>query len=285
LRIHAICLALNEEPFIVELLNCLYPFCSGISVLSQYDRDWYGQFVEPDETVSRVLSYPDPAGKIHLVVRRWKDQAAAMNHEILSVKDRCARGILTHGVPKQEVIDFHRAPDYFWVVDADEIYDLSSVERIIDYLGRKRPRGMRVLGYNYVRTWNRRVPTETIRFEQFGFIRPDVLFESIRTVTWNESRLSKLLSMLHLPDWSASVFGFISCPAEVGVFHHGCWIGDDKRLKKKMCVSAHRMEAWRTPDWDPAMLRWVDQLSTVFVPRGELPKNIREGEWPAHFFD
>ena len=39
LRIHAIVLALNEEVFIANQLNTLYPFCCGISVITQYDRD------------------------------------------------------------------------------------------------------------------------------------------------------------------------------------------------------------------------------------------------------
>ena len=281
LRIHAICLALNEEPFITELLKSLYPFCSGISVLSQYDRDWYGVSIKPDTTVQRVPSFPDPDGKIHLVVRRWRDEAAARNNEMLALSSRCVRGvrnIMTHGVPKQEVLQFHEEPDYFLIVDADEIYDVDTIGNILEYLRRKRPRGMRVLGYNYVRTWNRRVPPETIRFRQFGFIKPGILFCMRRTVSWNENRLSKLLPILRLPDFSARIWGFIDCPPEVGVFHHGCWLGDNARLDKKIATSSHRAEL------GPEYRDWIDSIKTVFVPTSELPRNIREGSWRADFF-
>lgn len=281
LRVHAICLALNEEPFIRELLKSLHPFCSAISILSQYDRDWYGVPIKPDATVQRVLNFPDPEGKIHLVVRRWRDEAAARNHEMLALSSQCARGnrgITTHGVPKEEVLKFHEEPDYFLIMDADEIYDVDTIGNILEYLRRKRPRGMRVLGYNYVRTWNQRVPPETIRFRQFGFIKPGILFCMRRTVSWNESRLSKLLTVLRLPDLSSRLWGFIDCPPEVGVFHHGCWVGDETRLKKKIVTSSHKAEC------GPEYRNWIKTIKTVFVPTSELPRNIREGNWPADFF-
>lgn len=278
LRIHAICLALNEEPFIRELLKSLYPSCSGISVLSQYDRDWYGAPIQPDATVPLVLEFPDPAGKIHLVVRRCPDEAAARNHEILAMNGRCASRIISHGVPKADILRFHEEPDYFLIVDADEIYDIDTFGNILEYLEKEKPRGMRVLGYNYVRTWNRRVLPETIPFRQFGFIRPGVLFSMRRTVSWNEGRVSKLLSILRLPDFSARIWGFIDCPREIGVFHHGCWLGDNARLAKKIATSSHKAEC------GPGYLESIDSIKTVFVPTSELSRNIREGNWPPEFF-
>ena len=75
LRVHAIIIALNEEQFIEQTLVPLYEQCSGISVITQYDRNYYGERVVPDATVQKVLSFPDPAGKISLVVRRYTDEA------------------------------------------------------------------------------------------------------------------------------------------------------------------------------------------------------------------
>jgi hypothetical protein len=279
LRIHAICLALNEEVFVGELLRTLYPVCSGISVLSQYDRDWYGKMVEPDATITRVAQYPDPEGKIHLVIRRFPDETAARNHEMLALKDSCASRIVSHGTPKNEIVAFHEPPDYFLIVDADEIYDIASLPRILEYLERTKPRGMRILGYNYVRTWNRRVPREVIEFLHFGFVRPGILFKQRRVITWNESRLAKLLGILRLRDFSAKVFDFVDCPADVGVFHHGCWLGDDKRMRKKINSSSHQSE------WTPEFSTRLASIRTDFIPRSELPENIREGRWPEHFFE
>lgn len=279
LRIHAICVALNEEVFIPEFLKALYPFCSGISILSQYDRDWYGKQIEPDGTLRVVADYPDPEGKIHLVLRRFPDETAARNHEMLALNAACARGILAHGVSKETVVAFHEPPDYFLIVDADEIYDMASLPRILDYLEKSSPRGMRVLGYNYVRTWNRRVPREVVEFLHFGFVRPGILFEQRRTVTWNEGRIAKLLQILRLPNFSAKLFGFIECPTDVGVFHHGCWLGNDQRMKKKVNSSSHRNE------WTPEFSTQLASIETVFIPHSQLPENIREGNWPEHFFE
>lgn len=281
LRIHAICLALNEELFIEELLKSLCPFCSGISILTQYDRDWYGKPVKPDATVQKVLNFPDPEGKIHLVMRRFMDQTAARNHEMLALNARCARSIQTHGVPKADVLQFHQKPDYFLIVDADEIYDVDTFDNIVDYLADKRPRVMRVLGYNYVRTWNRRVPPEIVRFQHVGFIRPDILFEQRRIITWNQGRLSKFLSMLRLPDFSSKLFGFIDCPPEVGAFHHGCWLGDDARLKFKFATRSYDRPEWSSADY----LNQINSYETIYIPKSELPRNIREGNWPDSFFE
>jgi hypothetical protein len=279
LRVHAIVLALNEEVFITNLLNSLYPFCSGISVLTQYDRDWYGKKVTPDRTCRDVLDHPDPHGKIHLVTRRWRDQAAALNSEMAALSSDPARSVIGHGTPDEEIKRFHKTPDYFWIVDADEFYDPATVPAMLDYLARRRPRGMRVHAYNYVKTWNRRVPMDAVRFRQFGFVKPGTRFTTIREVTWNEHRLSKLLAMLRLPDISARLFGFIECPKDVAVFHHGCWLGSRERLQAKGAKSAH---TWaNTPDYHRSVSGHLYQ----WVPTTALPASIRDGKWPEDFFD
>lgn len=280
LRIHAICPVLNEEPFITALLTTLYPFCSGISILSQYDRNWFGEPVIPDRTAELVLNHPDPEGKIHYIVRRWRDQTAARNSEMLALSSDPTRGIQSQANPIEQVRAFHATPDYFLIVDADEIYDIATIQNILNYLELKRPRGMRVLGYNYLRTWNRRIPPEVVRFQQFGFIRPGVLLQYVRVISWNETRLSKALRMLRLPDISARLYGFIECPPEVGVFHHGCWLGDNNRLEAKFTRAGHRSDTWAINN-----IRKLEDLRTIFIPTCELPKNIRETVWPSGFLE
>jgi Glycosyl transferase family 2 len=280
LRIHALVLALNEEVFITNLLNTLYPFCSGISVLTQYDRDWYGKRVQPDRTLEAVANHDDPEGKIHLVLRRWRSQPAALNCEIGALSSRAASGVLSHGTPIPEIHSFHRTPDYFWIVDADEFYDPESIPAMLEFLERRRPRGMRVHGYNYVGTWNRRVPMHVVSFCQFGFVRAGLRFKSRRRgVTWKETVVSRLLRAARLPDFSASLFGFIECPKDVAVFHHGCWIGDRTRLVAKATKSTH------TDEYTPEYPDEVARLPYDWVPVAALPFSITEGRWPENYFD
>lgn len=279
LRIHAIVLALNEEVFIANVLKMLYPYCSGISVLTQYDRDWYGKPVTPDKTLKLVADFPDPDGKIHICLRRWRDQSAALNSEMAALSAEPAKGVLGHGTPLEEIRRFHATPDYFWIVDADEFYDHETIPALLALLVRKRPRGMRVHGYNYVKTWNRRVPMEAVAFRQFGFVRPGVRFVTARQTSWNESRLSKLLGLLRLPDFSAALFGFIECPKEVAVFHHGCWLGNRERLAAKAAKSPHM---WmNTPDYPESVAEYPYEA----IPTEALPSSIRDGAWPKEFFD
>ena len=279
LRIHAVVLALNEELFIPQQLRTLYPFCTGISVVTQYDRDWYGKQIEPDQTAQLVLAFPDTEGKIHLVVRRSPDEAAARNQEMLSVMSCPHRHVMSHGASKERISNFHEPPDYFLIVDADELYDPETFPRILDYLKKKRPRGMRINGYNYVKTWNRRVPAEVVRFCHFGFIKPGVLFKMRRTVSWNESRFAKLLQLTHLPDFSARLWGFIECPWAVGCFHHGCWLGSERRLMEKAARSSHSDMA--SPDFSQR----VSKIPSIYIPSEQLPRNLRNGDWPSDFFE
>jgi hypothetical protein len=278
LRLHAIVLALNEEMFIENQLRTLYPFCAGISVVTQYDRDWYGRPVAPDGTLNLVAKFPDPEGKVHLVVRRFPDEAAARNAEMRALMARADRGVMSHGSPADKIRAFHEVPDYFWIVDADEFYDVATVPVVLEHLDRTRPRGLRMHGLNYLGTWNRRVPARVMPFCHFGFLRPGVMFECRRTVSWNESRLAKLLRILRLPDWSARAYGFATCPWEVGHFHHACWLGDRARLAEKVAKSSHR-ETNSSSYQDH-----VATLPTESVAMSALPRNIASWNWPPALF-
>lgn len=278
LKIHAIILALNEEVFIKAQLDTIYSFCNAISIITQYDRDWYNQKVSPDSTVSKILDYPDSQGKLNLCVRRLPDEAAARNMEMLSFGKKSYRNTLSHGRPFNEIATFHDAPDYFWIIDADELYDIETIPNILNYLHLKKPRGMRVTGYNYLRTWNQRVPKEVVDFTHFGFIKSGLLFEQRRVISWNEFRLAKLFKMLHIPNWSAQFFGFINCPESIGVFHHGCWLGDNKRIRNKFDKSSHQ----ESREWNADS---VDVIPSVYVPYADLPTNIQNAKWPENFFN
>jgi hypothetical protein len=282
LKIHAICMALNEEPFINGLLNSLYPFCSGISIITQYDRDFYYNPVIPDNTVNLVLNYPDPDGKIHLSVSRFNHEAAARNHEMLSILVNPIKNKLTpqHGVVMQKVQEFYSKPDYFLIVDADEIFDIQTLAKIIEYLENKKPRGMRITGYQYKYTWNQRIPISVVNHTHFGFVKSGLLFQHNRVITWDESRLNKLFTYINCPNLGTKLLGFISCPVDVGVFHHGAYLGGKERLYEKFRKHSHQ-DIIKTEGY----LNKIDELPYDFIPTEDLPDNIRKGNWPANFFD
>ena len=279
MKLHAIILALNEEPFIANNLRIIYPFCSAISVLSQYDRDWYGKAVDPDKTLEIVSNFPDPAGKISIVVRRFPDEAAARNSEMLSYMTRPYHRVKSHGRKLDEIKSFHSQPDYFWIIDADEIYDPATLPAILSRLELRRPRGMRIWGINYVRTWNRPISPEVVPFFHFGFIRPGVLFEQRRTVSWNESRAAKLIRILRLPSIADRLWGFETCPANIGVFHHGCWLGRQGRLLQKVSKSSH------SENNTTCYINGIDQIPTQKSSFHQIPQFIRELEWDECFFE
>ena len=277
LRVHAIVKALNEEHFIINQLKSLYPFCDKISILTQYDRDWYGKMVIPDNTVPLILNFPDPEGKIHISIRKFPDETSGVNMEMLNFNRKAYKHITSHGSSFENIKNFHDSPDYYWYVDADEIYDIDTIPDILEYLNKKRPRGMRITGYNYVRTWNQRVPRSVVEFTHFGFIKSGILLEQHRTITWNEARIKKLCRILHIPDISGKLFDFEICPESIGVFHHGCWLGDNVRLASKFSKSSHI-------NTHNADLDSVDANEQVIIPNYELPRNIRNEKWPANFF-
>lgn len=280
LRIHAICIALNEEDFITEFLKSMYPFCSGLSVITQYDRDYYGKAVVPDNTVKYALDFPDPEGKIHVVARRYNDETASRNHEMMSILCDGSKGIHAHGVSLNKVKQFFEPPDYFLIADADEIYDSATLPAIVNYLAKKRPRGMRVSAYEYGLNWNSRVPEETYIHHVFGFVKAGIFFEERRQVTWNEQRLKYMLGKLRINNYLGNrLFGFIDCPRSVGMFHHAAYIRKNKaKMLEKM--SKHSHPANHTPGYlEKVLNQKYDKILT-----NSLPLNIQKGNWPTEFW-
>ncbi len=280
LKIHAIIIALNEEDFITETIKPIYQLCSGISVITQYDRDYYGKSVQPDTTVQKVLDFPDPDGKIHLVVRRYNDETASRNHEMGAILYNASKGILSHGVPMQQVQAFHAAPDYFLICDADEIFDEASFPAIVEYLQKKKPNGMRISGYNYFFNWNRRQPREEYVHKHFGFVKAGIFFQQRRVLNWNESRLNHFFQKIGFNNIGSKLYNFIDCPWEVGMMHHAGYVRRNKeKLIEKMQKHSH-MEAH-----PPEFLEQIMSQQFEFVHSNDLPINIQNGNWPTNFFE
>lgn len=280
LKIHAIIIALNEEDFITETIKPIYRLCSGISVITQYDRDYYGKTVQPDTTVQKVLDFPDPEGKIHLIVRRYNDETASRNHEMGAILHNAAKGILSHGVSIEQVQAFHATPDYFLICDADEIFDEASFPAIVEYLQKKQPNGMRISGYNYFFNWNRREPREKYVHKHFGFVKAGIFFQQRRVLNWNESRINHFFKKIGFNNLGSKLYNFIDCPWEVGMMHHAGYVRRNKeKLLEKMQKHSHLEN--HSPDY----LEKILSQDYEFVHTQDLPLNIQNGNWPINFFE
>ena len=282
MNIHAIVIALNEEDFITETIKPLYNHCSGISIITQYDRDYYGKLINPDATIEKVLSYPDPKGKIHLVVRRFNDETASRNHEMKAMMYNASKGIISHGVSLDEIHKFHARPDYFLICDADEIYDINTIGVIIDYLKLKKPSGMRVSAYDYFGNWNRRLPREEYVHHHFGFVKAGLFFKQRRVITWNESRLNNFFASFLGTNKKIGSYlhGFIDCPWDIGMLHHAGYV---RRNRQKYLdkISKHSHLEIQNETY----LETVLNKEFSFIETIDLPENIQKGDWPPNFFE
>jgi hypothetical protein len=106
------------------------------------------------------------------------------------------------------------------------------------------------------------------------------MFEERRVINWNEYRMKKLLSLLRMDTkLSNKVLGYLDCPREVGMFHHAAYIRRNK-LKMMEKMSKHSHAENHTPQYLEKVLTQKYQ----FVATEQLPKNIREGNWPKEFW-
>lgn len=282
LRVHAIIIALNEEPFIANTIAPLYEQCSGISVISQYDRNYYGDRVLPDGTINYVLNHPDPEGKISLVVRRYTDEAVSRNHEMLSLCTKPWKGVTPHFDDMRNLLAKHKSPDYFLVVDADEIFDTQTFPNVISFLEKSRPRILKIHGYEYAGSWNRRVPPSIWTNHRIGFIRAGIRFSQRRNACPWENRIRAISKRVRLsPELVSRFFGILSCPMEVGVFHHGGLVRCRERLVSRANNHSEKLDYCFTGE---QAIKLQSQQAD-WIPTSQLPVNIRDASWPDGLID
>ncbi len=281
MRFHAIIIALNEEQFIREAIRPLYPHCSGISVITQYDRNYYGDRVKPDQTVQRVLDFDDPDGKISLIVRRYTDEAVSRNHEMMALLATPFRGVIPHHAESAALRERHAPPDYFLIVDADEIFDVDSVGNMFEYVAHRRPNICRIEGYEYAGKWNRRVPIATYRNVRVGFVKAGRYFCSRRVISLWELRFKKLIWIAGIPSTFADkLMGIDQCPLDIAAFHHGGLVRSSQGLVQR-----------RDNHSEKKVYSFVGEFTTLvdqpcdYIPTDQLPRNIREATWPEGLID
>lgn len=286
LSIHAVFFALNETSFFTAALSSVYEAISGATVITSYDRDRYGNHVEPEGLVELILSRAiDPERKVNLIVTNEGSEPQARNRAMAYARHLSPTVTLDGEPPGLQ------PPDLFWHIDSDEVYDPADIAGLLAWIDAHPAKAYRMELLTYFRTWNWRID------EQGSFTaltRPDFCFGDIRNPypnIWTRA-WAKAAQLGWVPDsyaWHRT--GAVMVPPEVAVCHHGSYVGSRQRVADKVARSSHISEmsaGWMDRVWD----RWTPELrdfhptvptrfpAAVHVATAELPPAIRDGVWP-----
>jgi hypothetical protein len=291
LRVHAIYSVLDEAPLFAASVRSIYDHVEGITVITTHDRDWRGEPRDADELVALVLSRQlDPEHKIELAVVNETNEARSRNRAM----DLAAPRSESLRVRQQHDRDgAHEVPDYFLIIDADEIYEAEALERLKDYASRHRRAFYRVACVRYFKRWNYRIDgLEWL----MALVRADRRLPYLRLRKVNLARRAAARAPGLPRGVRAALRGFDDVPADVAVFHHGSYVGPRRRIEDKLASFGHAAEVrpgWLEDVWD----RWTPErrdfnpTHPCRFPRAErvdvttLPTEIVRHEWPAEYLD
>lgn len=291
---HAIYFVLNGSDFFPASLRSVYPHITGATLVTSYDRDRFGDGVRPDGTVDAVLSRElDPEGKVNVVVCNEGSEAALRNRAMAFVCPPAGARAFSTDEPTFDVLP---RPDWFWIVDADEIYDDEAVRRLKAYVRAHPASAYEAGSYSYWRSWNWRIEQ---RDHRVILVRPGRWFVHLRHLHLSvRARAARRLRRLGvLPSrLEGGLVGSLPIPRDVVVFHHGDFVGDRDRIATKLDRSGHRSQfvaGWLDRVWD----QWTPEMrdlhpfepsmfpSASYVPTASLPLEIRGQQWPAGWLD
>ena len=132
LRIHTIYTVLDDVPLFHASVASIYEHVDRITVITTHDRDWLGRHREPSALVTTILGRDlDPERKIDLIVSSETNKDVARNRAMDYASPRPA----SLRVRNQNASDApYDPPDYFLIIDADEIYEAADFQRIVGYI-------------------------------------------------------------------------------------------------------------------------------------------------------
>jgi hypothetical protein len=290
-NVHAICLTLGEGQFLPASLGAVYPFVSGITVVTTFDRDWSGKERDPDGTAELVLSRRlDPKHKMQLVVLNETSEARSRNRAMdLSWGLRASRSVVS-----QASYDLPPDPiDYFLILDSDEIWEHDALAQALEIAVQTRRPVYTAAMNRYFRSWNNRIDGE-----EWGVVlmRSDVRANWLR----HRRRPFPLRALARFPGVPHSLAdrlrGAWRLPSDRIRVHHGSYVGDLERLRRKIESFGHANEV--PPGWlervaasPPEELRNFHPTHPTLFPRitrlstADLPDEIVGADWPAGYLD
>jgi hypothetical protein len=291
LRLHAIYAVLDETALFRASVTSIYPHVEGITVITTYDRDWEGRRRDASPLVPLVLGRDlDPDRKIELVIANETNEARARNRAM----DLAAPRRASIRVRRQhQHDDAYVVPDYFLIIDSDEIYEAGTLDRLKDHVAQQRRPLYRVACRRYFKRWNYRI--EGLEW-MLAFVRADQRLPYLRMRPVGLHRRAAA----HLPGMPATLRsrlrGAVDIPADVGIFHHGSYVGPRSRIAAKLASFGHSHEVrvnWLEDVWD----RWTPDArdfnpthparfpSAERVSTDALPVEIAGQPWPADYIE
>jgi hypothetical protein len=291
LRIHAIYAVLDDVELFRASVRSIYDHVDRITVITTHDRDWMANARPANPLVATVLCRDlDPDRKIDLIVTSETNEARARNRAM----DYAAPRRKSLAVERQSVVDHdYEPPDYFLIIDADEIYEAADFERLVVHVAEERRPCYRVACVRYFRRWNYRV--EGYEWA-FAFVRADWRIEHIRGRKASFPRRAAARVPGMPAGLRARLRGFEDIPAEVGVFHHGSYVGPRARIAAKLAAWGHAADVapnWMEEVYDPWTTASRDFNpvyrdlfpSATEVPIDELPPEIADWSWSPEYLD
>ncbi|MBM3658485.1 MAG: hypothetical protein FJW95_03150 [Actinobacteria bacterium] len=286
-RLHAIYVALDDAALFRASIASIYGEVDGITVVTTHDRDWRGSARDPSAITAMVLSRDvDPDRKVDLIITSETSEARSRGRAM----DFAAPRRRTLDVDPEHRSDApHRSPDYFLIVDADEIYEAGAITRLKEHVARGRHRYYRVPCVRYFKRWNYRIDGHEWALSVVRADRRVPYLRRRRTVSVVRRGLARVPG---LPSGAvARLLGYWDVPPEVACFHHGSYVGPRERIAAKLASFGHADEvpdAWMTQVYDRWTTDAVDfnpAYPTAFpsareVPVDELPPEIRGFAWP-----
>ena len=110
----------------------IYEHVDRITVITTHDRDWLGHHREPSALVTTILGHDlDPERKIDLIVSSETNEGVCPEPgDGLCV----AEARLAPGAQSDASDAPYDPPDYFLIIDADEIYEAADFQQIVGYI-------------------------------------------------------------------------------------------------------------------------------------------------------
>lgn len=289
MKLHAIYVVLGDSEFLGPSVRSVYQHVDGITVVTTYDRDWQGAPRPPDPSVDAVLSRQfDPDRKVDLLVIHETNEARARNRAMDVIDGRRVSSL----VHRQHERDTRRAPpDYFLIVDADEVWDGESLTKLREWTARHRAPLIRAGAVRYFQRWTYRV--EGLEWLTV-LVRRDCRLNYLRNRRM--SFLRRASARFLGPTGRRLFLGVIDAPATIATFHHGSYVGPRDRIVTKLSSFGHAHElqpAWLErvyDEWTPASRDFHPVTPSSFpsaavVPVHALPRVIRDHSWPPGYLE